>query len=163
MTPRERDIYISLSLSSFLLEFVFSFSAHGTSIWWPERFAEKLGPQNSCLSGSAVDFLDCVNCITSYLLDYVHHHLHRTSNGGRTGGRVGWLHIPVAGFSTAAATGASTMPAAAAVVVLGEMAAASTGLQRSHLTIIFLGFGFVSRKSRYASLVRARVSVHSRR
>lgn len=96
-------------------------------------------------------------------ISYVHHHLHRTSNGGRTGGRVGWLHIPVAGFSTAAATGASTMPAAAAVVVLGGMAAASTGLQRSHLTIIFLGFGFVSRKSRYASLVRARVSVHSRR
>lgn len=55
------------------------------------------------------------------------------------------------------------MPAAAAVVVFGGMAAASTGLQRSHLTTIFLGFGFVSRKSRYASLVRARVSVHSRR
>lgn len=55
--------YIHLSLSSFLLEVVFSFSAHGTSIWWPERFAEKLGPQNSCLSGSAVDFLDCVDCI----------------------------------------------------------------------------------------------------
>lgn len=97
-------------------------------------------------------------------ISYVHHHLHRTSNGGRNGGRVGWLHIPVAGLSTAAATGASTMPAAAAaVVVFGEIAAASTGLQRSHLTIIFLGFGFVSRKSRYASLVRARVSVHSRR
>lgn len=97
-------------------------------------------------------------------ISYVHYHLHRTSNGGRTGGRVGWLHIPVAGFSTAAATGASTMPAAATVVVvLGGMAAASTGLQRSHLTTIFLGFGFVSRKSRYASLVRARVSVHSRR
>lgn len=97
-------------------------------------------------------------------ISYVHHHLHRTSNGGgRTGGRIGWLHIPVAGFSTAAATGASTMPAAAVVVVLGGMAAASTGLQRSHLTTIFLGFGFVSRKSRYASLVRARVSVHSRR
>lgn len=98
-------------------------------------------------------------------ISYVRYHLHRTSNGGRTGGRVGWLHIPVAGFSTAAATGASTMPAAAAVVVVfgGMAAAASTGLQRSHLTIIFLGFGFVSRKSRYASLVRARVSVHSRR
>lgn len=60
--------YIHLSLASFLLEFVFSLSAHSTSIWWPERFAEKLGPQSSCLSGSAVDFLDCVNCITSYLL-----------------------------------------------------------------------------------------------
>lgn len=82
-------------------------------------------------------------------ISHVRYHLHRTSNGGRTGGRVGWLHIPVAGFSTAAATGASTMPATAAVVVvLGGMAAASTGLQRSHLTIIFLGFGFVSRKSR---------------
>lgn len=98
-----------------------------------------------------------------FFISYVDHHLHRTLNGGRIGGRVGWLHIPVAGFSTAAATGASTMPATAAVVVFGEIAAVSTGLQRSHLTTIFLGFGFVSRKSRYASLVRARVSVHSRR
>lgn len=61
------EIYTSLSLP-FCWNLFFSFSAHGTSIWWPERFAEKLGPQSSCLSGSAVDFLDCVNCITSCLL-----------------------------------------------------------------------------------------------